>query len=312
MGRDAEIMKGDVMSKVTGQGRVVATFSIVAADIARGELGIAVASKFLACGAVVPWASAGAGAVATQSYSNTAFGPEGIRMMRDGLSAEQVLAKLIADDPGRDLRQVGLVDAQGRAAAHTGSGCHAWAGHRLGHGFTCQGNILAGPEVVDAMAHAFDAASGALSDRLLEALMAGDRAGGDRRGRQAAALYVVRERGGYGGMNDVLVDLRVDDHPDPMTELRRLANLHQIYFGASPASEKLAIDRTLLTELQRMMRRQGIYGGAESGEWDETTAKALDAFISTENLEERVDFARRTIDEPALRFLRASFSEGGR
>ncbi|MGH6883412.1 MAG: DUF1028 domain-containing protein, partial [Hypericibacter sp.] len=228
-------------------------------------------------------------------------------MMRAGLSAEQALEKLIAEDAGRDLRQVGMVDAQGRAAAHTGAGCHAWAGHRVGHGFACQGNILADPEVVAAMASHFEAADGALSDRLLKALIAGDNAGGDRRGRQAAALYVVRDKGGYGGMNDVLVDLRVDDHPDPMKELARLVELHRLHFGSSPAGEKLAIDRPLLAELQRMMQRQGIYDGADRGDWDEATAKALDAFISAENLEERVDFPGRTIDRPALDFLRASF-----
>ena len=296
------------MEKVARRGRPVATFSIVAADIAQGEHGIAVASKFLACGAVVPWASAGAGAVATQSYSNTAFGPDGIRMMRDGLSAEQALANLITGDPGRDLRQVGMVDAQGRAAAYTGSGCHGWAGHQIGHGFACQGNILVGRETVAAMADRFENSDGALADRLLLALGAGEAAGGDRRGRQAAALYVVREKGGYGGMNDVLVDLRVDDHVHPLTELRRLMELHRLYFGTSPADEKLPIDRTLLAELQRMMQRQGFYRGADTGEWGDATASALDAFIATENLEERVDPAARTIDEPALMFLRRNFS----
>jgi uncharacterized Ntn-hydrolase superfamily protein len=305
-------MEGNVMDRAARRGRPVATFSIVAADVASGELGIAVASKFLACGAVVPWASAGAGAVATQSYSNTAFGPDGIRLMRDGLSAEQALANLIAGDPGRDLRQVGLADARGGAAAHTGPGCHGWAGHHVGRGFTCQGNILVSSETVAAMARTFEASDGALADRLLKALGAGEAAGGDRRGRQAAALYVVRANGGYGGMNDVLVDLRVDDHSDPMTELRRLAGLHRLYFGSSPANEKLAIDRVLLAELQRMMRRQGCYSGADTGEWDDATAKALEAFVGTENLEERVDLAGRTIDLPALTFLRARFSNDAR
>jgi len=296
------------MERAAMRDRPVATFSIVAADVARGELGIAVASKFLACGAVVPWANAGAGAVATQSYSNTAFGPDGIRMMRDGISAERTLADLIAGDPGRDLRQVGMVDAQGRAAAYTGSGCHGWAGHKVGQGFACQGNILTGGETVTAMANRFENSEGALADRLLQALGAGEAAGGDRRGRQAAALYVVREKGGYGGMNDVLVDLRVDDHVDPLTELRRLMELHRLYFGTSPADEKLPIDRTLLAELQRMMQRQGFYRGADAGEWGDATASALDAFIATENLEERVDLAARTIDKPALMFLRKNFS----
>ena len=282
----------------------IATFSIVACDIAAGDLGIAVASKFLACGAVVPWASAEAGAVATQSYSNTAYGPDGIRMMRDGLSAPEALARLIADDPGRDLRQVGLADARGGAAAHTGVSCHGWAGHRVGEGFTCQGNLLVGEETVAAMAATFRAAPGALAERLLASLEAGDAAGGDRRGRQSAALYVVRPRGGYGGMNDVLVDLRVDDHGQPVSELRRLLALHTLYFGSGLGHEKVTIDGDVLAELKRIMRRRGHYRGDDTSAWDEATMKALDAFIAAENLEERCDLVARTIDAPALAFLR--------
>lgn len=290
----------------------VATFSIVACDIAAGDLGIAVASKFLACGAVVPWASAGAGAVATQAYANAAAGPDGIRMMRDGLSAAEALARITADDPHRDLRQLGLVDARGQAAAHTGAGCLEWAGHRTGAGFACQGNLLAGENTVAAMAAAFQAARGGLADRLVIALAAGEAAGGDRRGRQASALYVVRPRGGYLGMNDVLVDLRVDDHPDPVKELRRLLDLHHLYFGSSPAAEKLALEGALLAELKRMMRQTGHYHGDETGPWDDTTARALDAFTSTENLEERVDLAARTIDLPAVAFLRRVYPQRSR
>lgn len=282
------------------------TFSIVAADTVTGELGIAVASKFLACGAVVPWASAGAGAVATQSYSNTAYGPDGIRMMREGASAEQALARLLADDPDQALRQVGIVDARGGAAAHTGSACHAWAGHQIGPGFACQGNILVGVETVQAMAATFQAAKGQLSDRLAAALIAGDAAGGDRRGRQASALYVVRANAGYGGKNDVLVDLRVDDHPDPMAELRRILDLHHLFFGISPEAEKLRIDGPVLAELCSMMRRLKYLDGPEPHQWDERTQKALDAFTSTENLEERIDLAGRTIDAVALAHLRAT------
>ncbi|MGH6894255.1 MAG: DUF1028 domain-containing protein [Dongiaceae bacterium] len=288
--------------------RIIATFSIVASDIAAGDLGIAVASKFLACGAVVPWASAGAGAVATQSFANTAFGPDGIRMMRDGLSAGETLAKLIAADPDRDLRQVGLADARGGAAAHTGPGCHAWAGHQVGDGFACQGNILVGKETVDAMAAAFRASKGALAGRLVTALAAGEAAGGDRRGRQASGLYVVRPRGGYLGMNDVLVDLRVDDHADPVKELRRLLELQRLYFGASPPSERLPIEGAVIVELQRIMKRAGHYSDAESGTWDEATAKALDAFVAAENFEERVDLKARTIDAPVLAHLRRTFA----
>lgn len=291
--------------------RPIATFSIVAADLATGDLGIAVASKFLACGAVVPWASAGAGAVATQSYSNTAYGPDGIALMREGVSAADALARLVAADPGRDLRQAAMVDARGGAAAHTGSGCLDWAGHRVGAGFSCQGNILVGEEPVVAMAATFQSASGALSERLLKSLAAGDAAGGDRRGRQAAAIYVVRAKGGYGGMNDVLVDLRVDDHPDPLNELRRLADLQDLYFGQSPPKEKCRLEGAVLAELRRMMHSVGRYqvasGGAWDGPWDEPTRQALDAFLSTENLEERADLTARTIDQPALAFLRAQF-----
>ena len=286
---------------------IVTTFSIVAADLATGDLGIAVASKFLACGAVVPWASAGAGAVATQSFANTAYGPDGIRMMRDGLSAGEALARLIADDADRDLRQVGLVDARGGAAAHTGAGCHAWAGHRVGEGFACQGNILVGQGTVDAMAATFQATTGDLAHRLVSALAAGEGAGGDSRGRQASALYVARPSGGYGGMNDVLVDLRVDDHGDPVEELRRLLGLHDLYFGVSPAAEKLRIEGTILLDLKRIMKRAGHYRGEETAQWDNATAQALDAFVASENFEERVDIRARTIDAPVLAHLRRTF-----
>ncbi|HKP25131.1 MAG TPA: DUF1028 domain-containing protein [Dongiaceae bacterium] len=285
---------------------IITTFSIVAADLATGDLGIAVASKFLACGAVVPWARAGAGAVATQSFANTAYGPDGIRMMRDGLSARDALAKLLADDADRDLRQVGLVDARGGAAAHTGPGCYPWAGHHVGDGFSCQGNILVGQDTVDAMAAAFRASKGELSGRLVTALAAGDKAGGDKRGKQASAVYVARPKGGYGGMNDVLVDLRVDDHPEPVTELRRLLALRDLYFGTSPASEKLKMEGAVLVDLKRLMTSRGFYRGDASGVWDEATEKALDAFIATENFEERVDLKKRTIDAPVFSFLRAS------
>jgi uncharacterized Ntn-hydrolase superfamily protein len=281
---------------------IITTFSIVAADLATGDLGIAVASKFLACGAVVPWASAGA--VATQSFANTAYGPDGIRMMRDGLSAPDALARLLADDADRDLRQVGLVDARGRAAAYTGPGCHAWAGHHVGDGFACQGNILVGQETVDAMAAAFRESKGELSGRLVTALAAGEKAGGDKRGRQASAVYVVRPKGGYGGMNDVLVDLRVDDHSEPVTELRRLLDLRNLYFGTSPSSEKLRIEGAVLTDLKRLMKSRGFYIGNETGPWDGPTEKALDVFIASENFEERVDLKSRTIDAPVLAYLR--------
>jgi len=194
--------------------------------------------------------------------------------------------------------------------AHCGrsaSGCHDWAGHQIGPGFACQGNILVGAETVQAMAALFQSSSGLLADRLVTALAAGEAAGGDRRGRQASAVYVVRANAGYGGKNDVLVDLRVDDHRGPVAELRRLLDLQHLYFGSSPASEKLALDGALLAELCDMMRRLDYLQGSKTGVWDEATAKALDAFTSTENLEERIDLAARTIDAPALAYLRKTF-----
>ncbi len=210
-----------------GEPPVVATFSIVAYDRETGDLGVAVQSRFLGVGSVVPWAKAGVGAVATQAWANVSFGPEGLAMLEAGKDAAAAVAALTAADAGRDRRQVGIVDAKGRAAAYTGSGCLDWAGHRTGEGFTVQGNILAGKGVVDAMADAFVAAKGELADRLVEALAAGQRAGGDKRGMQSAALLVVRKNGGYGGNNDRYIDLRVEDHAEPIAEMKRLLDLYK-------------------------------------------------------------------------------------
>nr|NLJ04012.1 DUF1028 domain-containing protein [Bacillota bacterium] len=206
---------------------VVATFSIVGYDPETKEWGIAVQSKFLAVGSVVPWAQAGAGAVATQSYANTTFGPEGLKLLAEGKTAAEALEILIEGDPGRALRQVGIVDRQGNAASYTGEKCHDWAGGVTGRCYAAQGNILVSEETVQAMARAFEGTEGELAFRLLEALDAGQRAGGDARGRQSAALLVVQEKAGYGGFNDRKVDLRVDDHGQPITELKRIFALHQ-------------------------------------------------------------------------------------
>lgn len=286
----------------------VATFSIVAVDTHAGEAGVAVASKFLAAGAVVPWAAADAGAVATQSYANASFGPNGLKFMRDGMSAEAALQRLIADDPDPDRRQVGLVDMRGGSASHTGPGCHGWAGHRIGPSFACQGNILTGEETVAAMASTFQNTPGALADRLCRTLAAGDTAGGDRRGRQSAALYVVRDKAGYLGFNDVLVDLRVDDAPSPLDELSRLLQLRHLFFGSSPPGEKLRIDGATLEELQAIMARAGHADGATRvSAWSPSFEHALEAFVGVENLEERIDLKGRTIDRPALDYLRKKF-----
>jgi uncharacterized Ntn-hydrolase superfamily protein len=291
--------------------KAISTFSIVAFDPAAGDAGVAVASKFLAAGAVVPWASAGAGAIATQSYANASFGPRGIALMREGYSAERSLKMLLAQEDDADRRQVGVVDMRGGSAAHTGAGCPAWAGHTIGPNSAAQGNLLTGPEVVSAMVETFDATRGALADRLLKALSAGEVAGGDRRGRQSAALFVAREKGGYLGFNDVLIDLRVDDHPNPVAELARLLELQKLYFGSSPPEDRLAIEGPLLAELKTIMRRTGHYHGGMAGGWNSNVRRALDNFSGTENLEERFDLERRTIDAPALAHIRMLYGDKG-
>jgi len=280
--------------------RALSTFSIVAVDPKTGELGVAVQSKFIAVGAVVPWAKAGVGAIATQSYANTSYGPKGLALLSQGLSAEEVLQRLISEDPERELRQVGIVDAQGRAAAFTGEKCFPWAGHIVGEGFACQGNILAGKEVVEAMAEAFAKSSGTLAERLLSALSAGQRAGGDRRGQQSAALLVVKEKGGYGGFNDRYIDLRVDDHPRPIEELRRLYELHQLYFAPPKPEEIVPLTEDLRRRLQELLGKLGYFRGAVDGKPSPEFDEALFEFCGMENLEEHL----RTDGTFDLRILR--------
>jgi uncharacterized Ntn-hydrolase superfamily protein len=214
--------------------QILSTFSIVAFDPEEPAWGIAVASKFPAVGAVVPWAAAGSGAVATQSYANTTFGPRGLDLMAAGEPAQKALELLLTEDDSRQQRQVGLVDAKGRSATFTGSDCHEWAGGKTGKHYAIQGNILTGPETIDAMEKAFLQTGNDLPSRLLASLLAGDRAGGDRRGKQSAAIFVVKPEGGYGGHNDRWIDYRVDDHSDPVSELANLLELHRLYFGKSP------------------------------------------------------------------------------
>lgn len=208
-----------------GAAEPIATFSIVGYDPETGDLGVAVQSKFFAVGSVVPWARADVGAIASQAYGNTTFGPLGLAMLEDGLSVEAVLDSLLAHDPDAAQRQVGVVDAEGRSHAYTGAECMDWAGHKSGPNFTAQGNILVSEETVEAMARAFTESRGVLGERLLAALEAGQAAGGDSRGMQSAAILIVREGGGYGGYNDVYCDLRVDDHEDPIAELRRIFDM---------------------------------------------------------------------------------------
>ncbi len=289
--------------------RIVATFSIVARDPANGDLGIAVASKFLAVGSVVPWAQAGAGAVATQALANIGYGPRGLQLMAAGAPAEEALRALLADDEGRDHRQIGLVDMRGRAAAHTGAACLDWAGHTVGEGFAAQGNILAGPEVVAAVAQSFRAADGELAERLLAALHAGDRAGGDRRGRQSAALYVARAGGSYGGLLDRYIDLRADDHLDPVPELARLLGLHRFYLTPPRSEDLLPIDAAVARELQELLARAGYYTGPISGAYDADTRAALERYGGVENLEERLVSPDR-IDPQVLAFMRGKIGSG--
>jgi len=213
----------------------VHTFSIVAFDPATGDLGVAVESKYFGVGSVVPWARAGVGAVATQAQVKVKFGPEGLRLMEAGKSAHEALEAMLATDPSREFRQVGIVDAQGRPAAHTGTECVAWAGHQMGPHFTVQGNMLAGDKVAPAMAEAYENAQkvegSELADWLLAALQAAQAEGGDRRGQQSAAILVVRANGGPGGDNDRYIDLRVEDHPTPIVELARLLDLHKTFYA---------------------------------------------------------------------------------
>ncbi|MGB8644187.1 MAG: DUF1028 domain-containing protein [Anaerolineae bacterium] len=281
------------------------TFSLVALDPVSGDLGIAVESKFLGVGAVVPWAQAGVGAVATQSWANTSYGPLGLDMLRQGLTPSQAGAALIAGDAHADQRQFGIVDVQGRAFTYTGSGCFNWAGGRTGANYAAQGNILAGPQVVDALAGAFESTSGDLADRLVSALAAGQAAGGDRRGQESAALVVVRARGGYGGFNDRYIDLRVDDHPRPIQELARLLDLHRLYLGKTDPDNLAAIDAPLARELQQLLVKQG-YAVEVNGVWDERSLKAFREFAGVENLEERLPEGP-WIDRVVLKFLRERF-----
>src|SRR5262249_5681952 len=218
------------------------TFSILAHDPETGDLGVAVQSKFLGVGAVVPWARAGVGAVATQSYANTTYGPRGLELLATGSSAEEALVSLIADDADAQQRQAGIVDAQGRSASFTGPGCYAWAGGVAGPHFAAQGNILVGEATVSAMADTFQRATGPLWHRLVAALAAGQRAGGDSRGQQSAALLVVREGGGYSGFNDRMIDLRVDDHSQPIDELSRILGLHELLFLRPRPEDFIQID----------------------------------------------------------------------
>lgn len=281
---------------------VLATFSIVACDLKAQAWGVAVASKFPAVGAVVPWARAKSGAVATQALSNTSFGPRGLELMDSKLSAYDTLRRLLEGDDDREHRQVGLVDSDGGAATFTGASCLEWAGGITGQGYAIQGNLLSGPEVVRQMEHAFLETGGDLPKRLLSALEAGGQAGGDRRGRQSAALFVVKPKAGYGGHNDRWIDYRVDDHLYPIPRLAELLVLHRLYFGKSPASQRVRLQGQTLRVVQNIMKGLGYYSPTE-GEYDEATREAFRTFMANENFGQRADADEGWIDRPVLDYL---------
>jgi uncharacterized Ntn-hydrolase superfamily protein len=269
---------------------VVATYSIVACDLEEGQWGVAVQSKFLAVGSVVPWAEPQVGAIATQAYANPSYGPNGLALLREGLSANEVVERLTSEDAGRDERQLGVVDASGESASWTGRRCNDWAGHRNGAGYAAQGNILVGEETVTALATTFEAnAQLPLAQRLIDCLAAAQAAGGDRRGQQSASLLVVQKEGGYAGLSDTLVDLRVDDHERPIQELRRIAGLHSRLFGVSPRADWLPLEGELRAEVDERLARLGY--------------DSLDTWAGVENLEERVD-GEDAIDPVVLDALR--------
>jgi len=289
--------------------KLIHTFSIVAYDPRKREWGVAVQSKFLAAAAVVSWARANAGAVATQSYANVTYGFRGLDLMQEGLSAEDTIQQLIENDENMDQRQVGVVDKTGKAASFTGKKCNEWAGHIVGEGYACQGNILV-PGTVEAMAEKFEEVrrgDGELADWLVSALEAGQEAGGDKRGRQAAGLLVVREGGGYGGDNDRYLDLRVDDHPYPILKLKQLTENHHLYFGEVDPEDLISLP-SIVRELQGIMKKTGHFTDEITGLVNEGTVTALKALVGEENLEERWNGDESMIDNKVVEYLRTKFS----
>ena len=304
---------------------LVSTFSIVAVDLETGDVGVAVQSKFPNVRPVVPWAEAGVGAVATQSFANVSYGPRGLELMRNGASAEQALRILIGSDSLLNSRQVGVVDAKGNSASWTGAECFDWAGGRTSNGpggkgtiivgrdFAAQGNILVGKETVDALAETFQQTKGSLSDRLVAAIVAGGKAGGDRRGEQSAALIVKRKGAGYDGTSDDYIDISVYDHPAPLKELERLYKLHKLYFFRSEEKNLIKIDPAVCKELQSIMKNkdykgQRFYSGPINGIFDEVTNKALQDFMGWENYDVRIRQDDK-IDKEVLEDIRKNYRE---
>lgn len=277
---------GKAARNADGREPLVATFSVAARDPDTGDLGVAVASKFLAVGAYVPSAKAGVGAVATQAHVNTTYGQRALEMLESGRTVDDCMAAFRSQDQAFEVRQLGIVAADGSSASHTGTRCHSWAGGVAGPGFAAQGNILAGPEVVTALVEAIADTSLPFPERLVAALAAAEAAGGDKRGRQSAALLVVGEGKGYAGLTDRWIDLRVDDHEAPVGELRRLLGLHRLYLD-KPSQVPRELSRADIAELQEIMRRHGYLDRPASGVWDDATELALEGMFGVENLEER-------------------------
>jgi uncharacterized Ntn-hydrolase superfamily protein len=273
----------------------VATYSIVACDLEAGQWGVAVQSKFLSVGSVVPWAEAQVGAVATQAYANPRYGPQGLEKLRAGKSAQEVVDELTGADEGRSKRQLGVVDAQGGSATFTGEECLDWAGGRTGQGYAAQGNILVSAETADALAETFEGSAEApLAERLLDCLTAAQAAGGDSRGQQSASLLVVEREGGYARLSDLLVDLRVDDHERPIEELCRIYELHKEIYVATPREKWIDVDDALAAEMRERLAKLGYEGELED---------AFSRWAGTENLEERIDGVE-AVDPVVLEELR--------
>ena len=269
---------------------------IVACDLEAGQWGVSVQSKFLSVGSVVPWAEPHVGAIATQAYANPRYGPNGLELLRQGLSAQEVVDRLTGEDDGREHRQLGVVDGEGRAATYTGSECMDWAGGRTGEGYAAQGNILVSKETVDALAETFESSSGRpLADRLIDCLAAAQAAGGDSRGQQSSALLVVQRDGGYANMSDTVVELRVEDHERPIEELRRIYTLHDEIFGVTPRDRWLPVDDELAAELRQRLAKLGYEGELE---------EAFTRWTGKENLEDRVDGVEQ-VDPVVLEALRS-------
>ena len=292
--------------KETKIDRCISTYSIVGADPEKNEVGVAVQSKFLAVGNVVQWGKGGVGAVATQAWANASYGNRGIERMEQGVHPEDIVKELIAGDERKESRQFGIVDVKGRSANFTGADCADWAGGKIGPCFAAQGNILTGPEVVDAMADAFVNTDGDLTTKLMESLAAAQEAGGDKRGMQSAALAVWKIDGGYGGMTDRLVDLRVDEHQNPIEELRRLLELSRFYFGRTKEGNYAKIEGDVKDYILQTMIERGHYSGDVAGDWDQDKDDAFQYFSLVENFDERLaPFG--LVDNEVLAFMKKNF-----